>query len=132
MQKLYLEGTPLGEGGEQPSGKGVALNRFPAIIGRHSECDYSLNYPFVSRRHCEFFERDGKLWVQDLSSQNGTFLNGEALRFPRPVRDGDRLDVAYVSFHVRLGLCEATDDSITVVRDTPSRREALLAGQGAR
>jgi pSer/pThr/pTyr-binding forkhead associated (FHA) protein len=114
MQKLYLEAT--GATGEQMLEKCIALNRFPAVVGRHSECDYCLSYPFVSRRHCEFFERDGKIWAQDLNSQNGTRLNGQPLSFAMPLLDGDRLDLAFLSFRVRLGDSEPTGDAITVLQ----------------
>jgi transcriptional regulator with GAF, ATPase, and Fis domain len=30
----------------------------------------------ISRRHAEFWLRDGRAWIRDLQSRNGTFLNG--------------------------------------------------------
>src|SRR5262249_54688057 len=56
----------------------------------------------VSRHHCTFFEQDGQVWVQDLMSRNGTWLNGEPLKYARPVRDGDWLELAHVPFLIRL------------------------------
>jgi pSer/pThr/pTyr-binding forkhead associated (FHA) protein len=78
------------------------VEHFPWIIGRSPDCDGRLENPLVSRRHCSLFERDGEVWVQDLGSQNGTRLNGERLTAPRPIHDGDRLDLACLPFLVRL------------------------------
>jgi pSer/pThr/pTyr-binding forkhead associated (FHA) protein len=47
----------------------------------------------VSRRHAAFVRFQGRLHVVDLSSVNGTFLNGSRLtpEVPYPVNSGDRL-----------------------------------------
>ena len=47
----------------------------------------------VSRRHAAFVRYEGKLHIVDLSSVNGTFLNGSRLspEVPYPVHSGDRL-----------------------------------------
>lgn len=48
--------------------------RLPTVIGRSREATLTLPHPLVSRRHCELFERDGRLMVRDLGSRNGTFV----------------------------------------------------------
>lgn len=62
------------------------------FLGRDSRCDLVLEDPLVSRRHARITFRDGVWTIQDLSSTNGTTLNG------RPVgratlRPGDILGV---------------------------------------
>lgn len=47
------------------------------IIGRDPGCDIVITGPHVSRRHAELSIRSGKLWVKDLGSSNGTFVNGK-------------------------------------------------------
>lgn len=42
----------------------------------------------MSRRHASLSYRDGEYWVEDLGSQNGTYLR---LRGPRVVEPGDVL-----------------------------------------
>ena len=72
------------------------------ILGRDPHCQVVLDpleYRAVSRRHAEvkpvigFESPDGKqFWqVGDLSSANGTFLNGERLRDHRVLQAGDRI-----------------------------------------
>lgn len=45
-------------------------------IGRSSDSDIKMKDEYVSRRHLKVFERGGKYFLQDLSSSNGTFVNG--------------------------------------------------------
>jgi hypothetical protein len=80
----------------------LALRAFPCVVGRQPECDHQLDCPIISRRHCAFSVRGGRVWVEDLGSRHGTRLNGQPVEGLRPLHDGDRLDLAYVPFKVRL------------------------------
>jgi predicted component of type VI protein secretion system len=51
--------------------------RLPILLGRCEEAKFRIQHDLVSRRHCEFFERHGQVFVRDLGSTNGTFLNDE-------------------------------------------------------
>jgi len=93
MHEFYL--IPLwmnGRGGEDA--EIIAVDQFPCVVGRHHGCDRRIHSPLVSRRHCRFSLRDDRVWVEDLGSLNGTFLNGKPVRGPRPLAEGDRLDLA--------------------------------------
>lgn len=46
------------------------------LIGRHHGCDVIVDEPTVSRRHARLVFRDHKWIVQDLTSTNGTIVNG--------------------------------------------------------
>jgi pSer/pThr/pTyr-binding forkhead associated (FHA) protein len=78
------------------------IQRFPCVVGRHSTCDRRLNDPEISRRHCTFWLREGRVWVEDLGSLNGTRLNGKPLEGTQPLAEGDLLDVGPFSFRVHL------------------------------
>ena len=64
-----------------------------ATLGRSSEADLQLVDGKVSRQHCRFTARRGKLEVEDLGSHNGTFVNGERLKAPRQLAPGDEVAV---------------------------------------
>lgn len=50
------------------------------VIGRAADADIFLNDVTVSRHHAEVFEGEsGAVWLRDLGSTNGTYLNGEIL-----------------------------------------------------
>jgi ABC-type multidrug transport system ATPase subunit/pSer/pThr/pTyr-binding forkhead associated (FHA) protein/ABC-type multidrug transport system permease subunit len=71
----------------------IPLGREPLILGRAPFCSMRLDHPAVSRRHVKIQLMDGAFVVCDLSSMNGTFLNGKLLREPRPLARGDSLKV---------------------------------------
>ncbi len=73
------------------------------VIGRAQDCHLQISSRFVSRHHCELIvdERDHRVRVRDLGSQNGTFVN-EALVEECDLKDGDRLRVACIPFEVHI------------------------------
>ena len=60
------------------------------LIGRSSECDISLGVSHLSRKHARMVVKNGMLFVKDLDSSNGTFLNGKKVSEAR-VKRGDEL-----------------------------------------
>lgn len=60
----------------QAGAASFAVFRLPAVIGRRPECDLCIPQPSVSGKHAELFEEQKDLYVRDLSSTNGTFVNG--------------------------------------------------------
>ncbi len=67
--------------------------RPPFEVGRGRELDLVLRDPEVSRRHARFESQNGIVYVEDLHSRNGTFLNGRRVAESIEVRDGDAVDV---------------------------------------
>ncbi|MEO6834341.1 MAG: FHA domain-containing protein [Candidatus Tumulicola sp.] len=67
--------------------------RPPFEVGRGRELDVVLRDPEVSRRHARFESRNGVVYVDDLRSRNGTFLNGRRVTEAIEVREGDAIDV---------------------------------------
>src|SRR5262249_23890473 len=100
----------------------LALRAFPCVIGRHPECDHRLACPFISRRHSAFSVRGGQVWVEDLGSRYGTHVNGQPVEWLQPLRDGDRLDLGYLLFEVRLSIQSKTGGR----ESCPNRRVGLL------
>lgn len=72
--------------------------RFPVgtetSVGRSPGCGVALtDDTFVSQVHARVFGRDGLVWVEDLGSTNGTYVNDARIDAPVPLRPGDRLQV---------------------------------------
>jgi pSer/pThr/pTyr-binding forkhead associated (FHA) protein len=80
----------------------IPITCFPFALGRSSTCDHRLDDVVISRRHCAFSLRDGRVWVEDLGSLNGTLINGEPVVEPRPLGQGDALQLAHFTFLVHL------------------------------
>jgi pSer/pThr/pTyr-binding forkhead associated (FHA) protein len=65
-----------------------------ATMGRGGGCGIPLTFDtFVSQVHARAFDRDGNLWVEDLGSTNGTFVNGDKLTQAIMLKKGDRVKV---------------------------------------
>jgi hypothetical protein len=63
-------------------------------LGRGGGCNVPLGFDtFVSQVHARAFDRDGTLWIEDLGSRNGTFVNGEQVHEPTKVSKGARVQV---------------------------------------
>jgi pSer/pThr/pTyr-binding forkhead associated (FHA) protein len=63
-------------------------------VGRAAGCQVALgDDSYVSQLHARVFTRDGQLYVEDLGSTNGTYLNRKKVSGPMLVRRGDRLQV---------------------------------------
>jgi hypothetical protein len=70
-------------------------------LGRGGGCTVPLAFDtFVSTVHARAFDRDGNLWVEDLGSRNGTFVNGEQVHEATRVAKGARVQVGETVFEV--------------------------------
>ncbi len=76
----------------------VSLKRLPATIGRAREATITLPHTLVSRQHCEIFEKDDQLFVKDLKSLNGTYVNNQKISDSTPLLDGQLLTLGNVTF----------------------------------
>ena len=65
----------------------------PLVIGRGADVQLVLADPEVSRRHARLETQDGTVFLRDLESSNGTFLNGRRLASAIELREGDEVDV---------------------------------------
>ncbi len=55
----------------------INLNQLPITVGKLAGMvDMVINEPSISRRHAKFFKENGKIYMTDLNSTNGTFKNG--------------------------------------------------------
>lgn len=81
----------------RPDGR-VALRTNRVLIGRSRSCDVKLDESAVSRRHALLWREASGIWLADLGSSNGTFLNGQSVDDAVPVQDGDVMGTGPVSF----------------------------------
>lgn len=119
----------------------VTITQFPYLIGK-SDPAFDSEAPggpgregpgqaspdqrgFLSRRHAHIFARGRQLFVEDLASTNGTWLNGERLdEHAHPLSDGDVLLFGgeYFSYRVmlRAGAAEDAEPEANAAEDVPA------------
>lgn len=94
-EKLVVVSPEVMKGAEFPLGNEVT-------VGRAGGCAVMLpEDSFVSQLHARLFRRDGSLFVEDLGSTNGTFLNGKKVSAPVSVRRGDKIQFGRTTLEVR-------------------------------
>ncbi|ENW06389.1 FHA domain-containing protein [Acinetobacter beijerinckii] len=70
------------------------------LVGRHQDADVLLQSADISRRHAALLLKGQHLWVQDLNSSNGTFINDLKIEQETELHDGDILQFASFMFSV--------------------------------
>jgi len=89
--------VPLRTYGVAP-GQVFLLQRDATIVGRHRDCDIVLDSLAVSRQHARIVCIEGRYYIEDLHSRNGTYVNGQQVTQPRLLKEGDRIGVCDVGF----------------------------------
>ena len=73
----------------------------PIIVGRSPGADIVIAASYVSGRHAQFRLMGQNLFVEDLGSTNGTFVNGNRISAPAALKNNDVVSVGDVSIRVR-------------------------------
>ena len=94
-EKMVVTSPEAMKGMEFPLGSEVT-------VGRAGGCAILLTEDtFVSQLHARVFRRDGDLFVEDLGSTNGTYLNKRKVTAAAAMRKGDKLQVGKTTMEVR-------------------------------
>jgi hypothetical protein len=85
------------KGGGSGLRSGMTLEHDPVtVIGRHPRATIILDDNFVSSEHVQITWRDGRWWLSDLNSTNGTRLNSQPVTVPTGLRYGDVIAIGDV------------------------------------
>ncbi|MFZ5563482.1 MAG: EAL domain-containing protein [Thermodesulfobacteriota bacterium] len=79
----------------------VAIEPTPFVIGREKDCNLTLTGTWISRHHCEIHISGDHLWVRDLGSKNGTFVNNRQIDQAELLKPGDMLSIGVFRFNVK-------------------------------
>jgi pSer/pThr/pTyr-binding forkhead associated (FHA) protein len=72
-----------------PSGMLLSLEKGKTVIGRNPDNDIVIEEPHVSHRHCVLRKNRGGFFIEDLSSSNGTYVNGSRVEGSIRLRNND-------------------------------------------
>jgi pSer/pThr/pTyr-binding forkhead associated (FHA) protein len=81
------------------NGRDIALGEGDHVIGCDAGAAIAVTTSSASRRHARIRIRGLEAMLDDLGSNNGTYLDGRPVTAPTPLADGNR---------IRIGLCELT------------------------
>ncbi len=84
-------------------GEEVPVDALPVAIGRGGQNEIPLEGDeFASAQHARFETKRDGLWVEDIGSTNGTFVNGARVTTPRRLSKGDVVRVGQTDFRVEV------------------------------
>ncbi len=86
---------------EGPPGR-IEVQPPSAIVGRDPASPIPLQDPLVSWRHAEITISGQHVYVRDLGSATGTWVNNSAVTVPKSVRDGDKIRIGSTELTVRV------------------------------
>jgi len=82
---VFLSGPMMGKMHHLSSGL--------VVVGRAADIEVPISDPSISRRHCQIEFSNGKTFIRDLGSTNGTFVNGARIT-EKELRDGDKVQLS--------------------------------------
>ena len=91
------------------------------VLGRQAECDLQLTEGHASRKHAKLLIAEDGVWLEDLNSANGTFVNGAKVAGKVKLSSGDRLRFDVEEFDFRIpSAAPPVDDGKTQYREPAS------------
>lgn len=81
----------INRGGSQ--GSRVLIDADVTTVGRHPQSDVFLDDITVSRHHAKFIRSDGGLFLEDLGSLNGTYVNKQVVEARIQLKQGDEIQI---------------------------------------
>src|SRR5215467_6810309 len=78
----------------------IGLPQF--LIGRDPQCHLRPASAAISKRHCALIQRDGKVFIRDFDSTNGTFVNDQPIKGEVELHHDDRLRAGPLLFAVQI------------------------------
>jgi predicted component of type VI protein secretion system len=136
----YLLVTPRGKETYRVKLDGASRSAF--VVGRAVGADVWIHDAMLSRQHCRFVRDDGRWYVEDMGSTNGTRIGGHRVKQRRELADGETIEVgdSRIVFHTGTHVAARPADPIEAMRvqrmlddmnDSRITSQVTLLGRGA-
>ncbi|MDO4888530.1 MAG: FHA domain-containing protein [Actinomycetaceae bacterium] len=83
------------------AGTTLPLGNAQIVVGRSPDSALVLDDTYSSSRHARFYQSDGRWWVEDLESTNGTFVSGQRINTPTPIAQGTPVVIGRTTMELR-------------------------------
>jgi pSer/pThr/pTyr-binding forkhead associated (FHA) protein len=67
-------------------------------LGRANSNQIVIKDPYISKKHLRIVKDEGKYYLEDFNSANGTYVNGDRVMDVVNLKNGDRITVGQVEF----------------------------------
>jgi pSer/pThr/pTyr-binding forkhead associated (FHA) protein len=111
----------------RPQGKSMVFPQGEYVFGRGAECHVRPNSDWVSRQHCLLRITAEGAFLRDLSSRNGTLVNGARFTEERRLQHGDQVQVGPLVFEVILEENGDLPPTVETAPEAPARPAADTA-----
>jgi pSer/pThr/pTyr-binding forkhead associated (FHA) protein len=113
-------------------GKIIPVTGPQFLIGRDTQCHLRPASQAISKHHCGLLVRDGRIYIKDFGSTNGTLVNDVLIRATEVmVVDGASLKLGPLDFIVRIEVSTPQPDGTPLPSNTPETAAALAAVKAA-
>jgi diguanylate cyclase (GGDEF)-like protein len=107
------------------AGQVFGLENLDHVIGRGTEADLWLEDPAISRNHTKVTRKpDGRFFLEDLSSTNGTFVAGRRVEGRVELQNGDRVQIG-PALILRFSMTDDAEEALQRRLYESSTRDAL-------
>ncbi len=92
------------------------IHTSPFVVGRRADAHLCLPVTCISKSHAEFtFNDQAELFLEDLGSTNGTFVNGQQLSEKTQIKNGDLIQFAKMI--LRVGRTAREDEATNTIQE---------------
>lgn len=82
----FIKGSRLGEL--------IEIVEPVVVAGRGSDVGLRIEDSAISRKHFQLSLASNKVWIEDLNSKNGTYVNGQLIKSKTQLEDGDKIQIS--------------------------------------
>ena len=109
-------------------GKVIPITGAQFLIGREPQCHLRPASQAISKRHCGVLIRDGKVYVKDFGSTNGTTVNDQLIKDAEvAVESGASLKLGPLDFTIQIEKTAIHPDGTPLPASTPETAAAIAA-----
>jgi len=121
--------------GGADSGQTWELTGPRCVLGRHPDCDISIDHLDASRHHAQLVLVGGDFFLEDLHSRNGTWLNGQRVAGRQKLSEGDSIRISESVFEFSRASSgrapKATTSVLIEYPEGPSEVRAVVPGDAS-